>query len=119
MPLIAIAAIVVSCQNQQSSSQTNDSLMNGDSSAHAMSTTKSNMADSSIMFSMNQMMENMHKMEKSGNADHDLAASLQEHHKGAVDMAEAEPMFKSMATKMIADQTKEIQEFENWQAGHK
>jgi uncharacterized protein (DUF305 family) len=193
--------------------------MNADSSGHAMSDTASNMADSSIMVSMNTMMENMHKMEKSGNADHDLAASLQEHHKGAVDMAEAElqsgsddmlkkmaqaiknkqgkeikdldgliakhksaaknyeptdmdsglgkamsddmmammdmpkekastvdqqfammmskhhadglkmgntilkfakdPMFKSMATKMIADQTKEIKEFENWQAQHK
>lgn len=192
--------------------------MNADSSGHAMDGTGSSMADSSIMVSMNKMMENMHKMEKSRNADHDLAASLQEHHRGAVDMAEAElqngsddmlkkmaqaikdkqdkeikdldgliaklksaaknyeptdmdsgvgkamsgdmmammdmpkqkivnvdyqfammmskhhaeglkmgntilkfakdPMFKSMAKKMIADQTKEIQEFENWQAQH-
>lgn len=219
MLLIAIAAIVASCQNQQSNSQTNDSAANADSFGHAMGDTSSNMKDSPIMLSMNKMMENMHKMEKSGNADHDLAASLQEHHKGAVDMAEAElqngsdeelkkmaqtikekqgkeiqdldgliakykneaknydptnmdkglgkamsdgmmammevpkekavtvdqqfammmskhhadglkmgntilqfakdPMFKSMATKMVADQTKEIQEFENWLAQHK
>ncbi|PYF74680.1 DUF305 domain-containing protein [Pedobacter nutrimenti] len=217
MPLIAIAAIVASCQNQQSNNQ-NDSVANADSSGHAMSDTSSNMKDSPIMVSMNKMMENMHKMEKSGNADHDLAASLHEHHMGAIDMAEAElqngsddklkkmaqaikekqgkeiqdldgliakyknaaknydptnldkglgkatsddmmammampkekaitvdqqfvmmmskhhadglkmgntilqfakdPMFKSMATKMVADQTKEIKEFENWQVQH-
>ena len=215
MPLIAIAAIVASCQNQQSNSQ-NDSVANADISGLVMSDTSSNKENSPIMVSMNKMMENMHKMEKSGNADHDLAASLQEHHKGAVDMAEAElqngsdeelkkmaqaikekqgkeiqdldgliakykdaeknydptnidkglgkamsdgmmampkenavtvdqqfammmskhhaeglkmgnvilqfvkdPMFKSMAQKMITEQTKEIKEFENWQAQHK
>jgi uncharacterized protein (DUF305 family) len=218
MPLIAIAAIVASCQNQQSDSQKND-VANAETSVHAMNDTTSNMKDSPIMVSMNKMMENMHKMEKSGNADHDLAMSLQEHHKGALDMAEAElqngsddelkkmaqaikekqgkeiqdldgliakyknadkdydpanmdkglgkamsdgmmammempkenaatvdqqfammmskhhadglkmgnaiaqfakdPMFKSMAQKMIDDQTKEIKEFENWQAQHK
>jgi hypothetical protein len=72
VPLIALAAIGASCQNQQSNSQTNDSVANADSSGHAVSDTSSNMKDSPIMFSMNKMMENMHKLEKLGNADHDL-----------------------------------------------
>jgi len=125
MPLIAIVAIVASCQNQQSNSQTNDSLVNGDSSAHAMSTTKATMADSSIILSMNKMMENMHKMEKSGNADHDLAASLQEHHKGAVDMAETELQngtseeLKKMAQAIKEKQGKEIQDLDGLIAKYK
>lgn len=118
VPLIAIAAIVASCQNQQSNSQTNDSVANADSSGHAMGDSSSNMKDSSIMVAMNKMMDNMHKMEQSGNADHDLAASLREHHKGAVDMAEAELQngsdeeLKKMAQTIKEKQGKEIQDLD-------
>lgn len=67
---------------------------------------------------MKNMMEKMHKMEKTGNADYDLAASMKEHHQGAIDMSAVETssgsdaMLKEMAQKMSDMQQKEIDELE-------
>ena len=120
VPLIAIAAIVASCQNQQSNSQTNDSVANADSSGHAMGDSSSNMKDSSIMVAMNKMMDNMHKMEQSGNADHDFAMLMIGHHQSAIEMAQMELNYgtheemKTMASKIIEEQQKEIKDLQEW-----
>lgn len=115
VPIIALGAILASCQNQQSNSQTTDSVMNADSAGHAMNDTGSNMAGSPMMVSMDKMMKDMHQMEMTGNADYDLISMLKSHHQGAVDMAKAElesgtePKLKQMAQNIVDKQSKEIQ----------
>ncbi len=124
-PLIAVAAIMASCQNTDSGKATNDSTTNADSANHAMSDTSNTVADTSIMASINKMMNNMHKMEKSGNADYDLAASLKEHHMGAVEMADAELIngtdgeLKKMAQAITEKQGQEIKDLDALIGKHK
>lgn len=63
--------------------------------------------------------------EKAVTVDQQFAMMMSKHHADGLKMGNTilqfakDPMFKSMATKMVADQTKEIQEFENWLAQHK
>lgn len=67
---------------------------------------------------MKSMMDKMHQIEKTGNADYDLAASMKIHHQGAIDMAAAEmrsgtdEKLKEMAQKMSEMQQKEIAQLE-------
>lgn len=116
MSLIGLLSIMASCQNQQSTSEANHSTMDSGSMAHT--TSPMSEKGSPLMISMGKMMENMHKMKNIGNADHDLAAQLQEHHRGAIDMAEAELQngsdseLKKMAQKIKATQTKEIKDMD-------
>jgi uncharacterized protein (DUF305 family) len=57
--------------------------------------------------------------------DQQFAMMMSKHHSDGLKMGNTilqfanDPMFKSMATKMVADQTKEIKEFENWLTQHK
>lgn len=115
LPLVAIVAIMASCQNQQSNNQTNDSAMNADTSKHSMNEAGSSMAGSPMMVSMDKMMKDMHQMEMTGNADYDLISMLKSHHQGALDMAKAElelgtePKLKQIAQNILDKQSKEIQ----------
>jgi uncharacterized protein (DUF305 family) len=74
----------------------------------------------SIMNSMNDMMNQMHSMETTGNVDQDFATMMKIHHQGAIAMAKAElegggdEHLKEMAEKMIKDQTREIEELTSW-----
>ncbi|MBE9662976.1 DUF305 domain-containing protein [Mucilaginibacter myungsuensis] len=117
LSLVAVAAIFASCQNQQKNNQTGDSTMNADTPAHTM-TPAAGEADSAMKTSMSKMMENMHQLKKSGNADHDLAVAMREHHKGAVDMASVElekgsdSELKKMAQKIKDMQGKEVDDLD-------
>jgi uncharacterized protein (DUF305 family) len=72
----------------------------------------------------NDKMETMdgmyEKMKMTGNTDKDFAMMMILHHQIAVTMAEGEvsngqhPEIKKMAQQMIADQNKEITEFQSW-----
>jgi len=59
-----------------------------------------------------------------GDADHDFATMMREHHKGAIDMARVElehgkdPELKSLAQKMIEDQSREIKQLDEWLEKH-
>ena len=70
------------------------------------------------MTAMNDMMAKMDAMKMKGNTDHDFAHMMLAHHKGAVAMADIElrdgqdATMKQMATKIKADQQKEIGEME-------
>ena len=72
--------------------------------------------DSPLMASMNDNMAKMNAMKMKGNTDHDFAHMMMEHHKGAIAMADIElrdgkdATMKQMATKIKADQQKEIGE---------
>lgn len=68
--------------------------------------------------------EKMAGMNMTGNADADFAMMMRMHHQGAIDMAEAQlrsgkdPEMLKMAKKIIADQKKEIAQFDNYLAKH-
>ena len=71
---------------------------------------------SPLLASMNDMMAKMNAMKMKGNTDHDFSHMMMEHHKGAIAMADIElrdgkdATMKQMATKIKADQQKEIGE---------
>ena len=74
---------------------------------------------------MDDMKTKMGDMKMNGNPDKDFAVLMIIHHAGATRMAKDELSYgmkaglKQMATKMIADQTKEIMEFKSWLATQK
>lgn len=63
-------------------------------------------------------------MKMTGNADADFAMMMRMHHQGAIDMAEAQlrsgkdPEMLKMAKKIIADQKREIAQFDKYLAKH-
>ncbi len=72
-------------------------------------------------------METMHKnmdIEYTGDADRDFVAGMIPHHQGAIDMARVElkfgndPELRSLARRIIADQSREITLMRRWQAKH-
>ena len=70
--------------------------------------------------SMMMGMDEMQKMQPSGDVDKDFAMMMKMHHQQALDMAKVEvdhgksPEMKAMARKIIAAQKKEIAEFDKW-----
>lgn len=74
---------------------------------------------------MKAMMDKMHTMKMTGNADKDFVMMMIPHHESAVKMAQAEllhgkqPELKKMAQKIISDQNNEINEFKSWSSKQK
>jgi len=74
---------------------------------------------------MKSGMEKMGEMKSTGDIDKDFAMMMRMHHQQAVDMAKIEAQkgksaeMKSLATKIIADQQKEIRQLDKWLAKHK
>jgi uncharacterized protein (DUF305 family) len=74
---------------------------------------------------MDSGMQSMQAMPKTGDTDKDFATMMKMHHQQALDMAKVElehgksPELKAMASKMIRDQTKEIEQLEKWLQKHK
>lgn len=73
---------------------------------------------------MDDMNKKMAQMKMSGDVDHDFVMMMKLHHQGAIEMAQVEidtgkdaKMIK-VAKKIIAAQTKEIAEFDNWLKKH-
>ena len=75
--------------------------------------------------SMMMGMDEMQKMQPSGDVDKDFATMMKMHHQQALDMAEMElahgksAEMKAMAKKIIAAQKKEITQFDQWLANQK
>ena len=73
-----------------------------------------------LMNAMDAMMEEMNGMKMSGNADKDFLVMMIPHHQSAVAMSEDELKYgnnlelKKLAQKIINDQKKEIEEFNEW-----
>jgi uncharacterized protein (DUF305 family) len=65
-------------------------------------------------------MTEMQKMKMSGDTDRDFATMMRMHHQQAIEMANAQvqhgksPELKAIAKKIIADQKKEIAQFDAW-----
>lgn len=70
-------------------------------------------------------MRAMQSMQPTGDTDKDFAMMMRAHHQQAVDMAKVQvehgksPELKAMARKMMADQQKEIAQFDAWLGKHK
>ena len=70
--------------------------------------------------SMMSGMDGMKQMKMSGDTDKDFAMMMKMHHQQALAMAKAEvehgksPELKAMASKIIKDQTKEIEQLDQW-----
>ena len=90
-------------------------MKHGDSSASSME----------MHQSMMKGMKDMESMKASGDTDHDFAMMMKKHHQSALDMAEVElkngkdAKMRAMAKSIIASQTKEIKQFDDWLAKHK
>lgn len=75
--------------------------------------------------SMKAGMDDMQKMQMTGDTDKDFAMLMKVHHQQALDMAEIEvahgksPELKAMASKIISEQKKEIGQFGRWLARQK
>jgi uncharacterized protein (DUF305 family) len=85
-------------------------------------------ADSSFGKQIMQAMDKMHNQAMSatmsGNTDKDFVAMMIPHHQSAIEMAEIylqhgrNAKLKSMASKNISDQKKEIDQMESWLKSH-
>ena len=70
--------------------------------------------------SMMSGMDGMKRMKMSGDVDMDFAMMMKMHHQQALKMAQVQldsgksPELKKMAAKMIKDQKKEIDQFDQW-----
>jgi uncharacterized protein (DUF305 family) len=79
---------------------------------------------SSMMDLMQQMNSKMESTQMTGDADHDFAQMMIIHHQAAIDMARMEmdagqdTGLKTLAKKIIDDQTKEINELQQWLQQH-
>jgi uncharacterized protein (DUF305 family) len=80
--LMFLALIFLSCKGESDKEQ-----IKGDDSAvpHAKHHDASQ-SNEEISKSMAGMMDKIHQIEKTGNTDYDIAATMIEHHKGAIDM---------------------------------
>ena len=78
------------------------------------------MWDMEAMAAMERMDNNADLEVLTGDADHDMAILMINHHQSAMDMAQSllhhghHEELKEMATKMIEDQTKEIKDLQAW-----
>ena len=80
-------------------------------------------ASQAYMQGMQKMNRDMHKP-MIGDADQDFARMMVAHHQGAIDMARvqlqhgSDPTLKAMAQKVVDDQTREIQQLQDWMKQH-
>jgi uncharacterized protein (DUF305 family) len=79
-------------------------------------------SDDGFIAAHEKMMENMHKLKPTGNADNDFAAQMIPHHQAAIDMAKVElehgkdPVLRKMAEDIIKAQEEEIKTLQEWQS---
>lgn len=121
----AVAIISANCKEKTEQSSEIETTVTETVSSEASHDMNHSDGASPMMAAMQKMLDKMHQMEKTGNADYDLAASMKEHHQGAIDMAAVEinsgtdPMLKSMAQKMTEMEQKEIAQLEGIMAQSK
>lgn len=114
--IFILLAILLSC----SDSSTNDHQVHSNTGENNKGTN-----GKTIMTLMSDMMENMKKVEASGNPDNDYANLMIEHHMAAIEMAKfqisngTDPQIKRLAEKTVKDQQREVAQFKAFLAGHK
>jgi len=111
----SIAQNIITMQ-QQEITKLNDFL-----AAHtAVASAEGQAWDNEAMMSMDRMDKNADLEVLTGDADHDIAILMVNHHQSAMDMAQSllhhghHDGQKEMATKMIDDQSSEIEKLQTW-----
>ncbi len=131
--LVSSVSLFVSCNNDSSTTSTEDSTQSSTTQSNGMDTMSTMTTDtmshdnmnSGIMSSMKSSMQKMQGMNMTGDFDVDFANMMVEHHQGALDMAQMEisqgkdEKMKSMAQKISSDQKKEQQELRDFLSGFK
>jgi uncharacterized protein (DUF305 family) len=127
MWLISLVVLLAACANNsgEQNGATDTSSHSGHNNPAASDTAT---AGSNPMMGlhqvMNDMMQQMKTMQPTGDADHDFAMMMKHHHQSAVDMAKielasgADAQLKALAQKMIADQQREIDRFDDFIQKH-
>jgi len=119
---VTLAATLVWPVAQAQSSGATDGAMSGMQGKPAAAAPMQGGMDMRAMMKDNN--DKMAGMKMTGNADADFAMMMRMHHQGAIDMAEAQlrsgkdPEMLKMAKKIIADQKKEIAQFDKYLAKH-
>lgn len=116
---LILLIVILSAGCKESATKTEETeLTSVDSTSMPIEEPMAEETASPIMASMQEMMDRMHKMEKTGIADADLAMSTKEHHLSAIDMSNSEinsgsdAALKDMAKKMMEKQQKEVAELD-------
>jgi uncharacterized protein (DUF305 family) len=116
--LFLLSSAMISCKDNRKTVFEKDS-MNGMENMNDTSQIQSDKANS-MMVPMMKQMEDMNNMKTMNDPDHDFAMMMKYHHTAAKEMAESELLnghhaeVKSMARKMIAGQSEEIKEFDQF-----
>lgn len=115
----AVGIFLTNCKQQTDQSSETVTTTTDSVSPHSSDMVHDDTSKTSpILAAMEKMMDDMHHMEKTGNADYDFAASMKMHHQGAIDMSAAElsvgsdAKLKDMAKKTTEKQQKEISELD-------
>jgi uncharacterized protein (DUF305 family) len=132
--LVCSLSLFVSCNNDSSTTTTEDSTQSSTTQSSDTQDTMSTMTNdtmshnnmnSGMMSSMQSSMQKMQGMSMTGDFDVDFANMMVEHHQGGIDMAQMEisqgkdEKMKSMAQKISSDQKKEQQELRDFVASYK
>lgn len=133
---LSLVLLVASCGNDTANSEStsanasssNDTAANT-ASAPTQDTSSqspsSNVQSGGIDDAMQRMMQDMHSMKMTEDADHDFAMMMKRHHDGAIEMSKIEmsqgksPELKQIAQKIIDDSQKDNTQLESFLAEHK
>lgn len=123
VPALLSMSILLSAQSAKAHEVENTA----SKSMPAQSMDHSKMGDMKHMEGTKDMggMKHVEGMSMTGNVDYDFAVNMRKHHQMAVDMSQAQlkngksPMLRTLATKIIAAQKKEIASLDAWLAGYK
>lgn len=120
-----IGLLLVSCGNgDDNASSPADSATSQATTADNTNTTGTTNASSGLKGVMDKMMQDMHSMKMTGDADHDFAMMMKSHHQGAIDMANYElsngknEELKKLAQKIINDAGKDNTDLEKFLSSH-
>lgn len=118
--LLGSAFILIACNDNKNTASESGSQDTAQKSGDNVTATQTDTSSKSMMTSMMNHMDQMKNMKSMNDPDHDFAMMMKHHHLAANEMAEAELLHghhtevKSLARKMLNEQTKDIQEFDNF-----
>ncbi|HKG75352.1 MAG TPA: DUF305 domain-containing protein [Aestuariivirgaceae bacterium] len=122
----AIFVVVLTLSTGAAVAQSENEMAQGQMMMKMQAGKQTSEADKGYMGAMMKMHQSMTSMEMTGDPTHDFVMMMIPHHQSAIDMAQvlvkepnADPEIKTMAEKIIADQQKEIDQFNAWLEKHK
>lgn len=122
---IAVLPAAYAIAQTQSGSGTMGGMMHGEMMMNMKPGMQMSEADKGYMAAMQAMGQSMMEMKMTGDPSADFVRMMIPHHQSAVDMAkvllqqrEIDPEIKTIAEKIIVDQTKEIDQLQAWLKAH-